>query len=325
MDSKPTISVVIPCYNAAPFLRETLESVFVQTYPPLEIIVVDDGSTDESAVIAESFGSPVRVIRQENQGESVARNRGIEEAGGDWVAFLDADDLWLPNKLERQIQVLRDAPESMAIHTGCCRFFPDGTEAPYPFSIPDVSDRFTLLNYLLHHSLCISTAMVRRTVSVRFPEWTQYSEEMIFYAELSLEGQLNWTSESLSRIRDHEAQQSKWANHWQSRGLTSDQQNRYAHEICANFKGLMQWVDDNSRRIGHDIADNLSAELRNDLVRAALTAKGLRNWEMYWVIREMANSLEWVGQKPKAIREQVLPRWVYSLKDKITGGRVRTT
>src|SRR5262245_28086013 len=97
-----TISVIIPCYNAAPFLGETLDSIRAQTYSPLEVIVIDDGSTDDSHVIAESFGHPVRVIRQANQGESIARNRGIDEAKGEWIALLDADDLWNQNKLQRQ-------------------------------------------------------------------------------------------------------------------------------------------------------------------------------------------------------------------------------
>ena len=98
-DSGPSISVVIPCCNAAAFLRATIASILGQTQSVLEVIVVDDGSTDDSASIAESFGPPVRVIRQPNQGESAARNRGIEAAVGEWVAFLDADDLWLPTKI----------------------------------------------------------------------------------------------------------------------------------------------------------------------------------------------------------------------------------
>jgi len=95
----PSISVITPCYNGAKYLRETIESVLAQTYPPLEMIIVDDGSTDDSAAIAESFGPPVRVIRQTNQGESAARNRGIAEARGDYLHFLDADDLLHPEAL----------------------------------------------------------------------------------------------------------------------------------------------------------------------------------------------------------------------------------
>ena len=99
---KPRVTVVIPCFNAARFLRETLESALNQSHAPIEVLVIDDGSTDQSAAIAASYGPPVRVISQTNQGESVARNRGIEEARGSWIAFLDADDIWLPEKLERQ-------------------------------------------------------------------------------------------------------------------------------------------------------------------------------------------------------------------------------
>lgn len=102
-----TVSVVIPAYNAARFLRETLQSVLAQTSAPLEVLVVDDGSTDDTARIAQSFGPPVRCLNQENQGLSRARNAGIRAARGDWIALLDADDLWLPRKLERQIERLR--------------------------------------------------------------------------------------------------------------------------------------------------------------------------------------------------------------------------
>ena len=117
-----SVTVVIPCYNAARFLRQTLESVLNQTHAPLEVLVIDDGSTDESAAIAQSYGPPVRVICQPNQGESVARNRGIEEARGDWIAYLDADDLWLPEKLERQLAAVQ--PGVSCIHTN---FRPFGT------------------------------------------------------------------------------------------------------------------------------------------------------------------------------------------------------
>ena len=104
------LSVVIPCYNAARFLEETLRSVLAQTYAAHEVIVVDDGSTDESARIAANFGPPVRVLRQTNQGESTVRNRGMAEARGDWVGLLDADDTWEPDKLHCQVDVLRDQP-----------------------------------------------------------------------------------------------------------------------------------------------------------------------------------------------------------------------
>ena len=95
----PTISVITPCYNGERYLHGTLSSVLGQTHRPLEVIVVDDGSTDRSAAIAESFDAPVRTIRQHNQGESAARNRGIAEARGTHLLFLDADDVLRPQAL----------------------------------------------------------------------------------------------------------------------------------------------------------------------------------------------------------------------------------
>lgn len=126
MSEPVTVSVVIPCYNAVLFLRETLESVFCQTYPVQEIIVVDDGSTDDSAAIAESFGPPVRLIRQPNQGESVARNRGVEEACGSHVLFLDSDDLLLEHAVEIAVGCISDRPG--AVFLGGHKVFEGGRE-----------------------------------------------------------------------------------------------------------------------------------------------------------------------------------------------------
>ena len=97
------VSVVIPAFNAAEFLPQVLESVFRQTHPPLEVIVVDDGSTDGTPKVMQCYCDRVNYIRQENGGLSNARNRGIMCARADWIAFLDADDLCLPQRLEHQL------------------------------------------------------------------------------------------------------------------------------------------------------------------------------------------------------------------------------
>lgn len=105
------ISVVIPAFNAESYLGRAINSVLAQQQPPEEIIVVDDGSTDGTAEVARSFGNRILFIRQANAGASVARNRGIEAASGEWIAFLDADDEWLPHKLRRQTEHLRLNPD----------------------------------------------------------------------------------------------------------------------------------------------------------------------------------------------------------------------
>jgi Predicted glycosyltransferases len=109
-EERPLVSIIVPVYNGERYLRAALESIFAQTYRPLEVIVVDDGSVDDSGVIAQSFPE-VRYIRQENQGVAAARNHGIETARGEFYAFLDQDDLWTPEKLTVQISYLLNDPD----------------------------------------------------------------------------------------------------------------------------------------------------------------------------------------------------------------------
>ena len=107
----PLVTCVIPVYNGAPYLGEAIDSALAQTYREVEVIVVDDGSTDESGAVARSYDGRVHYIRQENAGPPVARNRGIREARGEIIAFLDSDDLWHAEKIERQLAPLMARPE----------------------------------------------------------------------------------------------------------------------------------------------------------------------------------------------------------------------
>ena len=99
----PLISCIVAVYNGERYLGETLDSILAQTYRPLETIVADDGSTDGTARVASAFGSRVKYVHQPNQGYPEAKNLGLREARGEFIAFLDADDLWHPGKLERQM------------------------------------------------------------------------------------------------------------------------------------------------------------------------------------------------------------------------------
>src|SRR5674476_440824 len=95
MPIAPTISVIIPCFNAERYVCAAIRSVLLQEWPQIQIIVVDDGSDDNSAILVRDTFPQVKLVRQPNQGVAAARNRGIELANGDWIAFLDADDVWL--------------------------------------------------------------------------------------------------------------------------------------------------------------------------------------------------------------------------------------
>ena len=113
-----SISVVIPAYNRSRFIAETLESVLAQTLPPDEVLVIDDGSTDDTAAIAERFAPRVRVFHRSNQRQAAARNFGVQQASSEWIAFNDDDDLWEPNKLERQMEELACHPDADICYTG---------------------------------------------------------------------------------------------------------------------------------------------------------------------------------------------------------------
>lgn len=114
----PLVSVVIPNYNYGRYLRQAVDSALGQTYPRREILVVDDGSTDESEAVLRGYGDRIRRLRQSRQGVAAARNRGVAESRGDLLAFLDADDRWLPEKLERQVARWIAEPELGLVHCG---------------------------------------------------------------------------------------------------------------------------------------------------------------------------------------------------------------
>lgn len=153
-DQQPLVSVIIPVYNGARFLRAALESVFAQTYRPFEVIVVDDGSTDDTGKIAQGFPE-VRYFVQENQGVAAARNVGVEAAHGEFFAFLDQDDLWAPEKLELQVDHLLSHPDLGYTLTQQQFFLEPGATLPPWF-------RKELLA-AVHTGWVLGTLVVRRT------------------------------------------------------------------------------------------------------------------------------------------------------------------
>ena len=139
--SAPTVSVVVPAYRAAHTIGRAIDGVLAQTCPPSEILVVDDGSPDDTAAALAPYGDRVRLLRKANGGAASARNFGMERCAGDLIAFLDADDYWEPVKLERQLAVLERHPE-VGLVAG--RFYtqaPGGDRAPHLAGHPSLFDR----------------------------------------------------------------------------------------------------------------------------------------------------------------------------------------
>jgi len=294
MTQNPTVSVVIPCHNAAPFLRETLDSVLSQTQPALEVIVVDDGSTDDSAAIAESYGPPVRVIRQANGGESVARNRGIEEAKGDWIAFLDADDVWKPEKLEGQSAAIE--PGVVCLHTEVFRFgSTDGVSNTA--SIPE-DVRYSYASIVCNRPVNMSTVMVRRDLPVRFPTWTRFAEDIVFTLDLVGWGRIKLIGEPLVGYRFHDANQTK--------ALDTPV---YWHQT------LEKWLATNAERVPPNAPD----QIRRDCLRRVLeyleVAKWTRCWRDYWTLRRHLEAYADCPEVQPALSERIYPSWMYRIKD----------
>jgi len=159
----PTVSVIVPLYNAREVIRETLESIRSQTWTDYEIVVVDDGSTDGSGETVQKFDGILRYIRQENAGVAAARNRGIMESSGRYLALLDHDDLWHPTKLEKQVQLLEQRPEVGMVVTDVAHIDRDGRPMHIIGAGYNPKETFARL-FVRGYVPTPSAAMIRRSV-----------------------------------------------------------------------------------------------------------------------------------------------------------------
>jgi glycosyltransferase involved in cell wall biosynthesis len=213
------VSVILPTYNRAQLVCEAIESVLSQTYPYFEIIVVDDGSTDYTSEVLEKYKDKIIYIYQENKGPGDARNRGITEAKGNYIAFLDSDDIWFDHKLELQVAIMEKIPDIGFLSSDFCILKKDGENIHYGLrtwhknvipwrDIYEKSIRYSSLNLSiiaperdfdifignLYYPLLIepyvlpSSAMVRRECigdDARFAEGIFLYEDWEFFAKLS--------------------------------------------------------------------------------------------------------------------------------------------
>lgn len=204
----PLVSVVIPAYNGERFLRESLESVFAQTFHNYEIICVDDGSTDGSYALLQQYGARVRVIQQANSGQSAARNAGVRQATGAFVAFLDQDDRWYPSKLAQQVAVLNAEPDVVLVHCNYDRMDGDGRVLVAGAALVERTSALTSpLGRLIGEALVFPSAMmVRRDVFQRVggfdPELRGF-EDFDLIARLKQEGGFVLSNESGMAYRLH--------------------------------------------------------------------------------------------------------------------------
>lgn len=157
------VSVIIPAYNSETFITKAIDSVLSQSYPHIETIVVDDGSTDHTARVVRSYGDRIKYVYQDNQGHAKARNRGLQESRGEYCAFLDADDCWLPQKVELQVDILERNPDTGITHCNHTKIDEQGRIIPsFPREKKYISG-WIFKNLLLRKGhIGTSTAMFRR-------------------------------------------------------------------------------------------------------------------------------------------------------------------
>lgn len=217
-----TVSVIVPAYNYARFLPEALESVRAQTYPDWECIVVDDGSTDETASVlraAATNDSRVRYVSQTNRGPSAARNRGIAEATGEYLQFLDADDVLPPAKLEHQVLTMEADPSIDIVYSDARFFRGSSTDflayrapGPRPSTTPGTSSADPLLRALIENNIImVEGPLVRRSVIATvgpFEESLDRAEDWQYWLRCALAGArfvADPAEERAVRVRVHQA------------------------------------------------------------------------------------------------------------------------
>jgi glycosyltransferase involved in cell wall biosynthesis len=189
------ISVIIPLYNKAGSIAQALDSVLAQEYQDFEIVVVDDGSTDGGASVVENYGDArIRLVRQENAGVSAARNRGIEAARGEYVAFLDADDVWMPGFLSEIAALQREFPQCRAQATNYV-FNSNGVKSPTILrKIPFSGERGVLANYFevascSHPPVWTSAVCIERALLLEiggFPVGIKSGEDLLTWARVAV-------------------------------------------------------------------------------------------------------------------------------------------
>jgi glycosyltransferase involved in cell wall biosynthesis len=201
--SPMVVSVVIPAFNAAATIGRALQSVVAQSFAPVEIIVVDDGCTDATGAIVSSYADrDVRLIRfAGNSGVSVARNAGIAAARGEYVAFLDADDAWLPDKLARQVAVLGANPKATLSTCACKIFKSDGSlrrEFGFPPAYSDKGEIWRLLLAATHiHTSCVVARRAALAAVGPFDVSVVPSEDQDMWIRLAMLGDAEFVPDCL--------------------------------------------------------------------------------------------------------------------------------
>lgn len=282
------ISIIIPLYNKEDSIATALRGVLAQSYQDFEVVVVDDGSTDGGAAVVEQFDDPrIRLIRQANGGVSAARNRGIAEARGEHVAFLDADDEWMPEFLEEIAALIAAYPESKARATNYI-FNSNGVKSPTLLrKIPFTEERGVMTNYFevascSHPPVCSICVCIDRDLLQEiggFPVGIKSGEDLLTWARIAVRTQ--------------------WA---------------YSMKPLAQYNVEGYAVSERPRRVPAEV-DIVGAELKK-MWQEYPKAKGLKRYIANW--HKMRSSVYMrLGMKKNSIKEAIISLRYYPLNYKV--------
>jgi glycosyltransferase involved in cell wall biosynthesis len=203
----PLVSTIVPIYNGETYIANTIESILLQTYSNTEIVIVNDGSKDRSYQMLEPYltFSRVKYIEQENRGVAAARNTGIRNSSGELIAFLDQDDLWLPEKIEKQVKILLTHPEIALVH-GKFNFINETGSKIEPLWRQRVTSGFCYPQIFEHNKIGMLTALVRRECIEEaglFDEDIAVTDDYLMWLKITYRHQIYYYDEPLAEYRYH--------------------------------------------------------------------------------------------------------------------------
>lgn len=204
--STAPVSVIVPCLNAEATLGEALDSVFAQTVPPIEVLLIDDRSQDRSVEVARSFGSRVRVFQNPQRGPGAARRLGVTQARGEFIAFIDADDVIVPAKHERQLAVLEANEPYTIVHTGSLHYWNDGSRPERVRTGADQATGRCTRVIFERNPVCGASTMISRSLAI---ELGNYDPDLIGTEDFGMSliasvfCNFVYVPEPLYRIRQH--------------------------------------------------------------------------------------------------------------------------
>ncbi len=206
--AQPLVSVIIPSYNRAEYIAETIESVLAQTYKNIETIVIDDGSTDDTKAVVARYLPKIKYVWQENSERGASRNHGLRLAKGEFIAFLDSDDLWLPNKIEEDIKFFERNSSVGIVYTDYLQIDAEGNQLKL-LKLHDYVERRTeaLLegNFILIGAHLIRTQLVRDIGGFREERQLSGSEDWEMWVRFSTTTNFAHLPKATTKIRTHEA------------------------------------------------------------------------------------------------------------------------